>query len=71
MGHHLNKQDEFKSDKYDWCPKGYFALSFKDPLARKAIRLYATLIDDDDEELAADLEVATARAEEREEENGA
>ena len=54
MGHHLTSEGTFKSDKYDWCPEGYLALSFKDPLAHDAIDLYAT----EDEELSKDLKTA-------------
>ena len=46
MGHHLTADEEFKSDKYEWCPAGFFALKFSDPLARKAIRKYASLTTD-------------------------
>lgn len=53
MGHHLTERVDFKSDKYDWCPVGFFALKFSDPLARQVIRRYAFRTDDDD--LAADL----------------
>lgn len=53
MGHHLTEEGRFKSDKYDWCPEGYFALSFKDPMAWSAIAEYAS--DTDDEELSKDL----------------
>lgn len=34
----------FKSDKYDWCPPGFFALKFTDIVARVAIQDYANLI---------------------------
>jgi len=53
MGHHINKDGHFKSDKYDWCPAGFFALNFKDKIARECIRRYALLTAD--EELAKDL----------------
>ncbi len=53
MGHHLDETGEFKSDKYKWCPKGYFALSFDDPLAWPAIREYA--LTTEDAELREDL----------------
>ena len=61
MGHHLTERGTFKSDKYDWCPEGYFALSFKDPIARIAIKLYAETTYDD--ELRADLKAALRQAE--------
>ncbi len=41
MGHHLTPDKKFKSDKYPWCPVGYFALSFEDRGAWSAIREYA------------------------------
>lgn len=53
MGHHLTKEGKFKSDKYSWCPEGYFALKFTDPDARQAILFYAVLTKDN--ELADDL----------------
>ena len=61
MGHHLTGKGTFKSDKYDWCPEGYFALSFKDPLALQAINFYAVLTKD--KELADDLLAACGQAE--------
>ncbi len=56
MGHHLTKDGKFKSNKYDWCPKGYFALSFDDPLAIDAILDYAMRTQDI--ELSDDLRIA-------------
>lgn len=53
MGHHLTSKGRFKSDKYEWCPEGYFALSFKDPMAWSAIEAY--IAETEDEELAKDL----------------
>jgi len=61
MGHHLTKDGDFKSDKYDWCRKGFFALKFSDPEARKAIRRYAYLTND--RELADDLVVVCKKYE--------
>ena len=60
MGHHLTERGTFKSDKYNWCPEGYFALSFKDSRAWEAIELYAEATDD--EELRDDLRAAVQRA---------
>ncbi len=62
MGHHLTSKGTFKSDKYPWCPEGYFALSFKDPLAWSAIEEYA--LSTDDIELREDLLEAVKKAEE-------
>ena len=68
MGHHLTEKGTFKSDKYWWCPEGYFALSFKDPLARQAINFYAVLTKD--KELADDLLAASGQADEAKEQPG-
>ena len=56
IGHHLTERKTFKSDKYDWCPEGFFALKFTDPIAQKAILLYAEQTEDG--ELAEDLREA-------------
>lgn len=61
MGHHLTKDNEFKSDKYKNLAVGFFCLKFSDPKARTAIRLYARITND--EELASDLLVACETAE--------
>ncbi len=62
MGHHLTKDGKFKSDKYDWCPEGFFALKFSDPKARIAIRNYASSIYAQDNELYEDLHIACSNA---------
>lgn len=56
MGHHLTERGTFKSDKYAWCPEGFFALKLTDPIARLAARLYA--VETSDKELAEDLRAA-------------
>jgi hypothetical protein len=56
MGHHLTGDGEFKSDKYLWCPHGFFALKVTDPRAQSCMLLYAELTKD--RELAADLRQA-------------
>ena len=57
MGHHLTEDGQFKSDKYDWCPEGFFALKLTDPLAQPVIADY--LIQEGVEpELAQDLRQA-------------
>jgi len=56
MGHLFTQQNTFKSDKYDWCPEGFFTLKFTDPDAQEAILKYAELTSD--EELAEDLRTA-------------
>lgn len=60
MGHHLTDNGTFKSDKYDWCPEGFFALKFTDPDAQKVILQYANSISDT--ELADDLRKAVEQA---------
>ena len=62
MGHHLTKGRKFKSDKYKWCPEGFFALKFTDSLARKVIHEYARSVQYRDPELAADLHTACEAA---------
>jgi len=56
MGEHLTEEGRFKSDKYDWCPEGFFAMKLSDPLAQHAILLYAMFTKD--EELSEDLKAA-------------
>ncbi len=56
MGHHLTPEGGFKSDKYDWCPEGFFPLKFTDPKARGLILQYAS--SSKDIELMADLRAA-------------
>ena len=65
MGHHLTDDGHFKSDKYDWCPEGFFALKFTDRTALPCISLYATLTAD--RELAEDLLVALLAEEDTDE----
>ena len=64
MGHHLTKDGEFNSDKYTWCPPGFFALKFSDPTARLAINEYIKYTEDN--ELGKDLRKAVENAEKRE-----
>lgn len=61
MGHHLTEAGAFKSDKYDWCPEGFFALKFTDSKARQALRAYAEQTDD--AELCEDLMTAILQVE--------
>ena len=42
MGHHLTAEGKFKSDKYEWCKEGFFALKLTDPVAQEAALKYAT-----------------------------
>ena len=60
MGHHLTPEGKFKSDKYDWCKEGFFALKLTDPVAQKAALKYAD--ETPDKELADDLREAVAVA---------
>ena len=60
MGHHVDSDGNFHSDKYlndkypDLnLPPNKILLSFGDPIARKALRLYAEL--SEDTELAEDI----------------
>ena len=53
MGHHINDSGEFQSDLHPELPPGKIILSFKDPAARKALRLFAT--ETTDVELAEDI----------------
>ena len=66
MSHsHLTRDGRFKSDKYRWCPAGFFALKIDaDPLARVAAKIYATLTKD--RELRRDLLSAVKNAEDKE-----
>ena len=58
MGHHLTKDGKVKSDKYDWCPEGFFAVKLTEPVAQRAALKYAAMTQD--KELAADLWEAVA-----------
>lgn len=55
---HLTDSGEFKSDKYEWCPVGFFPMKFTDPIAQKAIEHYSTLVGAENPELKADLRQA-------------
>ena len=58
MGHHINEQGKFQSDKYPDLPPNKIILSFKDPEARKALEYFGHLTKD--QELGEDiLEVLT------------
>ncbi len=41
MGHHIDNEGRFQSDKYPELPPDQIILSFKDPHARIALRAYA------------------------------
>jgi len=53
MGHHIDSQGRFQSDKYPVLPPDKIILSFKDPAARKALEIFAGVTDD--KELANDI----------------
>lgn len=53
MGHHIQIDGQFKSNKYDWCPTGFLALKFTDPKAELALRAYAQ--ETDNIELSKDI----------------
>lgn len=52
----ITDSGEFKSDKYDWCPPGFFAIKLTDPIGQLCLLTYAELTDQDD--LADDLRTA-------------
>lgn len=60
----LNKDGQFLSDKYDWCPPGFFAIKLTDPIGRLCLLTYAELTDQS--ELARDLRAAIKIIEEKE-----
>ena len=53
MGHLIDREGRFQSDKYPELPRDKMILSFKDDKARRALWLYAALTDDI--ELADDI----------------
>jgi hypothetical protein len=61
---HLTPKGEFKSDKYEWCPTGFFALKLTDPIAQLCALTYAELTDQDD--LALSLREAIMKINEEE-----
>jgi len=46
MGHHIDDQGRFQSDKYPNLPPDKVLLSFQDPAARSALREYALYVTD-------------------------
>lgn len=63
MGHHINENGNFKSDKYPDLSENKIILSFKDPVAREALKVYAEKTDD--KELGEDIIQAIKNIEER------
>ena len=53
-GHHINRRDQFQSDKFPDLAPDKIVLSFKDPAARRALRVYA--IHAEDREFATDIQ---------------
>ena len=53
MGHHIDSKGRFQSDKFPDLAPDKIVLSFKDPAARRALRVYA--IHAEDRELATDI----------------
>lgn len=46
MPHHINEKGNFQSDKYPDLPENKVILSFKDPLAREVLKIYAEKTED-------------------------
>ncbi len=55
MGHHIDKKGRFQSDKFPDLAPDKIVLSFKDPAARRALRVYS--IHAEDRELATDIRI--------------
>ncbi len=55
MGHHIDTNGRFQSDKYPKLPPDKIVVSFQDPNARGALAVLAVDYDDDDPELAEDI----------------
>ena len=53
MGHHIDSEGRFQSDKYPELPPDKIILSFKDPVARRHLYYYAH--ETDDIELGKDI----------------
>jgi len=53
MGHHINSDGQFQSDKYPELPPDKMVLSFKDKHARYCLLMYAKYTSD--KELAEDI----------------
>ena len=41
MGHHIDSEGRFQSDKYPELPPDKIVLSFKDPIAQECLAIYA------------------------------
>jgi len=58
MGHHLNENDFFQSDKHPELKQHQIILNFRDEYAQKALAEYANCCED--KELADDIRTAIA-----------
>lgn len=63
MGHHIDDEGRFQSDRYPELPPDKIVLSFKDPEALRALEVFAAISKDVD--LAEDVatRIATIRRE--------
>lgn len=59
MGHHIDKQGRFQSDKYPDLPPDKVVISLKDPKVQLLLLLIATAYQDHDAEFADDLRQRT------------
>lgn len=57
MGEHLI-DEEFQSDKYPWCRRGFVPLKLTDPMAHKVLWDYAKARESVDMEFSNDLRAA-------------
>ena len=55
MGHHIDEEGRFQSDKYPELPPDHIRLSFHDWRARMSLRTLAQAYRQEDPELAADI----------------
>ncbi len=53
MGHHIDSEGRFQSDKFPDLAPDKIVLSFKDPAARRALNVYSIFAED--RELARDI----------------
>ena len=58
MGHHLNENGKFQSDKFPDLPEGYVAFKIADPANWPQLELACAVYRDRDAEFAADLRAA-------------
>ena len=56
MGHHIDSEGRFQSDKYPNLPPDKIVLSFKDPAARRALEELAVAYECVDLDLAEDVQ---------------